>query len=73
MNDPPEPATATALFQVGDFTVRLSFPADQAASWRAATPAALLDRLGLAVVMPEPAEKANGVDAARKERSQGSR
>ena len=68
MNDPPEPDTATAFFRVGAFTVRLSFPSDQAASWRAATPSAVLERLGLAVGVPSPVDVPNGVDAARKER-----
>lgn len=47
MNHLPKPDTATATFIDGPFTIRLSIPAEDAASWRTATTAAILDHLGL--------------------------
>jgi hypothetical protein len=43
-----KPETAFATFVDGDLAVRLSFPAQDAALWRSATPKAILAHLGLA-------------------------
>lgn len=68
MHQPPDPQTATATFLDGSLTVRLSFPAKDAASWRSATPGAILGHLGLAVMTDPIVYQANGTDAARRER-----
>jgi hypothetical protein len=56
LDQPPKPGTATAAFLDGDLTVRLTFPAQDAAQWRSANAAAILAHLGLAD--PEPFEPA---------------
>jgi hypothetical protein len=55
MNHTHKPETATASFLDGSFTVRLTFPAQDAASWRAATPSEILAHLGLGDAEPAPA------------------
>ncbi|MEA3136984.1 MAG: hypothetical protein QOJ26_1173 [Thermoplasmata archaeon] len=47
MNHNPKPETANATFVDGDLTIRLTFPAEDAALWRSATAAAILGHLGL--------------------------
>lgn len=59
----PEPGHAT--FSDGSTAVRLSFPPEQAASWRSATAKAIVNHLGLAVIMAPIEYRPNGTDAAR--------
>ena len=65
MHHDPKPDTAYATFMDGSVAVRLSFPADEAASWRSATVSAIVGRLGLAVFLDPVVSRPNGTDAAR--------
>lgn len=56
MHRSPKPDTATATFVDGPLTVRLSFPAEDAALWRRATQAEILAHLGLAEPLEAPME-----------------
>jgi hypothetical protein len=68
MDYEPRPAPAHATFTDGKTTVRLSFPAEEAPSWRTATAKAILGQLGFEVLTAPLAFQPNGTEAARLER-----
>jgi hypothetical protein len=61
----PEPGHAT--FTDGSTAVRLSFPAEDAPSWRSATAKAIVGHLHLAILTGPVVAKPNGIEAARME------